>query len=208
MIYDISRTISPAMTIWPGDPAVEISPAAAIGAGDPCNVSTITMGSHAGTHIDAPYHFLDSGQTVDQLDPALFCGPCSVVEVSAPVITAENLAPRLPDTIERLLIKTDNSGFIGAEGAFRHTFTALDVSAARLLRDRDVCLAGIDYLSVESPDALPHAPVHTTLLNAGIIILESIDLSEVPRGEYFLSALPLKIRGGDGAPCRAVLLPR
>ncbi len=206
-LYDISLAVSADMPVWPGDPAVRMWRASSISGGDPCNVTRLDIGAHTGTHVDAPLHFIDGAAAVDRLSLESLVGPCLVADFSdCETITADALS-RLPDPPgERILFKTRNSARREEYGAkFFEGFTAVDESAAGRIARWGVKLVGIDYLSVERYPSPPGNPVHVALLSAGIVILEGLDLSEVPAGSYELICLPVKLRGSDGAPARAVL---
>lgn len=205
-IYDISVTIASDMPIYPGDAGVSIAPIAELGKGSQYALSRLVLGSHTGTHLDAPSHFIPDGLTVDQVPLEVLVGPAKVVEFThGPAVTAAFLEEqRLPSTLQRVLFKTPN-GALWGKPRFQGRFVYLEESAARWLVDRGVRLVGIDYLSVEQyPTRRP--VVHLCLLSAGVVILEGLDLRAVPPGDYTLVCLPLKVRGCDGAPARAMLL--
>lgn len=206
MIYDITVPISNKMPVWPGDPSVIIERDVSIDDGAPCNVSSMQMGVHTGTHIDAPFHFLQCGKTVEELSLEICMGKTFLLEVDAPLISRENLLGKIPKGTKRLLLKTKNSHlWKDSEHSFDTSFTAIDKSAAQYLVDMGIQLIGIDYLSIEAFNAEEGNPVHKILLESEVIILEGLNLSEVSEGEYTLTALPLKINGVDGSPCRAIL---
>ena len=207
-IYDISLTISPTMPVWPGDPAVEITQVASIDQGANANVSHLSFGLHTGTHVDAPHHFLNDHQTVESLPLDVLTGNCYVLHLDDGIaaITADALeAAQLPSGVSRLLFRTRNS-ILWAKGvtAFQTDFAAVTVDGAEWLVRRGIRLVGVDYLSV-SPYKNSR-PTHETLLKAGVVILEGLDLSQVQRGFYDLYCLPLKVAGSDGAPARAILI--
>ncbi len=206
-IYDISVNISNTLPTWPGDPAVKIERDKELDKGDGANVSRISMGVHTGTHIDAPYHFLASGKTVEKIPLENLTGPCRVIEVNAgKSITASDLQQVDMGNSNRILLKTKNSE-LWREGTkeFFRDFIAPDVSAAEYLIEKKIILVGIDYLSIEGFYAEPGNPVHNKLLASNIILLEGLNLSGVAPGDYELICLPLNISGTDGAPVRAVL---
>jgi arylformamidase len=209
-IYDVSVPISESMPVWPGDPPVQIERVASIARGDELNLSHLSLGSHTGTHVDAPFHFIEQGLTVDRLPPEILVGPAfvaSLQELTGTTIEAQDLADRaVPSGISRLLLKTRNSGFWRQRRAgFQADFVHLSSSAARWLVERRIQLVGIDYLSVEALHATEPA-VHRILLGAGTVIVEGLDLSQVPPGPCQLVCLPLKIEGGDGAPARVLVI--
>lgn len=199
MIIDITRPISPDTPVWPGDPPVVVERVARVEVGDPADVSRLQLGTHTGTHVDPPAHFLPGGDTVDQLPLDLLVGPALVADLSeAPEVDADALeALALPAGTTRLLLKT------GPEDGGATT-GALTPAGARWLVEHGVRLVGVDTLSIE-PDTDEY-PVHHILLGAGVVIVESLDLSAVSAGGYQLVCLPLRIAGGDGAPARAVLI--
>lgn len=206
-IYDITVPVSDRVPIYEGDPDVTIESVRTMAAGDAANVSQICCGVHTGTHVDAPNHFIDGTRRVDELDLEKLAGPCRVVEIEDIVTAIE--AYHLPELngLERILFKTRNSGFWNEpEKGFRTDFTYVTPEAARVLADSGVKLVGIDYLSVEKFGSDDHA-THRTLLEKEVVILEGVDLREVPAGDYELICLPLKYIGGkgDGAPARTVL---
>jgi arylformamidase len=205
-VHDISLTLRQRMPVYPGEPTPLIEPMKQMERGDFCNVSRLTIATHTGTHIDAPLHFLPGAASVDQLPVDVLVGPALVLEMAvAQEITAADLeAAAIPPGTERLLFKTRNSRLLDDDD-FRRDFVYLTLDAARWLVERGVRLVAIDYLSVEQMDAQPNI-VHQTLLRAGVIIVEGVDLRQVASGPYFLACLPLKIDGADGSPVRAVLV--
>jgi arylformamidase len=201
---DISLPIREGMIVYEGDPDIAVSSALALERGDPANVSTLRLGSHTGTHMDAPLHFIAGAPGIDTLPLDLLIGPALIAEVDAArLIEPEQLAALPLAGHTRVLLKTKNSALWGRP-AFSRDYVALSLAGARLLIERGVKLVGIDYLSIEAFGAEGH-PVHKTLLGAGLVILEGLDFRRVTPGVYELYCLPLRIAGGDGAPCRAVL---
>jgi len=204
-IFDISVPIRERMPTWPGDPGVRISQALSMQRGDPVNVSALAMGAHTGTHFDAPHHFIHGRETVDQLDLEVLVGPCRVFEIpTEDEIDVTQLRGLPLKGVKRALFKTANSQLWATRDDFYEDFVYLSPVAAKFLVEMGVKLVGVDYLSVESFHA-QGAPAHLALLRAGVVILEGLNLAEVPPGDYELIALPLKIAGADGAPARAVL---
>jgi len=206
-IYDISLTISPDLPVWPGDPSVELKQVTFIPKGDSCNISHVAMSVHTGTHVDAPYHFLNDGETVETLPLEALVGPAYVIQIHDAVdrLTAEVLAQaEIPADAERILFKTRNSAIWGSERTFQKGFVAIAADGAEWLVKRNLRLIGMDYLSVAPfGDA---TDTHQTLLRRGIVLLEGVDLSEVQPGRYELYCLPLKLSKSDGAPARVVLI--
>ena len=207
-MIDISVPIFTGMAYYPGDPGAEVSASRSIANGNIANINKLCMGSHTGTHVDAPQHFVDGGETVDRLPLDVLIGPALVVDVDA----AEAAISRLDleragiEGMDRLLLKTRNSMLWELPG-FESDYVALDDSAADYLVEMGIRLVGIDYLSVERFKSKSFH-VHHSLLGAGVILLEGIDLTGVDPGVYDLVCLPLKVRDGDGAPARAVLITR
>lgn len=207
-IYDISVTISPRLPTWPGDPKLELEKFEAIEEGAHDNVSRISASVHLGTHVDAPYHFLNDGKTVDQLPLEVLTGPCYVVQLPDGIeaITAEVLdRTEITSEMKRVLFGTRNSHlWARGESEFQTDFVAITEDGAEWLVERGVGLVGVDYLSV-APYG-DSVPTHLVLLNAGVVVVEGLNLSKVMRGFYELYCLPLKIAGCDGAPARAILI--
>ncbi len=206
--YDITLTIRPSMPVWPGDPSVILERISKIEEGANANVSKISMSVHTGTHMDAPYHFLKEGKSIDTLPLETLIGPAQVVELpdSVATITAGVLEKAaIGEGVERLLIKTRNSAYwANPEHAFKPGFVAVEADGAAYLVERRVKLVGIDYLSIAPYKK--SRPTHEILLGAGMVIVEGVDLSAVPAGFYQLICLPLKLGGSDGSPARAVLI--
>ena len=203
MIYDVTLPLSPTLAVWPGDPAITVAQT-----GDRVKVSRWTLGSHAGTHVDAPAHFSAGTGTVEQMDPAVLLGACRVVEVDdAARITADMLLDYDLPGVTRVLFRTRNSSHWAKDPTqFTPDFVALDPEAAYLLRDAGLRLIGIDGPSIECYGS--DGAVHDLLLRAGIIIVENLFLSSVPPGDYDLLCAPLKLAGADGAPARVFLIGR
>ncbi|MEN8614573.1 cyclase family protein [Dehalogenimonas sp. THU2] len=202
---DISVTLCDGMVHWPGDPPVRIERVQDLAKGDSHTLSQLTMGSHSGTHVDAPAHFLKGAAAVDELDPGVLLGPARVVEIDdMESIKPEELVRHRLRKGERILFKTHNSALWKERTEFNKDFVYITVEAASYLAERDISAVGVDYLSVGGYHK-DGGEVHRTLLGAGIWIIEGLDLSGVSAGRYQLACLPLKIGGGDGAPARAVL---
>lgn len=207
-IFDISLPISAKMTIWPGNDPVVVSMTRSINAGDHLNMSALAMPVHTGTHVDAPDHFLNNGQGVDTLPLEILTGPCYVTQLPDDVdeISAEVLE-RVPigEGTTRLLFGTRNSRFWARrEYEFQKDYVAVTGDGAEWLVAHGIQLVGIDYISV-APFEDP-IPAHAALLKAGVIIVEGLNLAEIPRGFYELYCLPLNITGADGAPARVILV--
>ena len=205
-IYDVSVPIRPGMPVYEGDPGVEIKPWSALAKGNSANVSVLQFGAHTGTHVDAPAHFIEGARRIDALSLDTLIGPARVVRVSDEVeeIGLDLISGVDLRGIERVLFHTRNSSF-WSEG-FRKDFTHLGAAAAQALVDAGIKLVGTDYLSIEKFHSGDHR-THLTLLANNVVIVEGLNLADVPAGDYELICLPLKIAGGsgDGAPARAVL---
>jgi arylformamidase len=206
-IYDITVPISAATPIYAGDPGVEVNSFKSIASGSSANVSQISFGVHTATHVDAPNHFIDGAKRIHEIDPEKLVGPCRVIEVPEDV---NAIGPEHVGNISgmtRILFKSRNSAFWNTpEDGFRTDFTYITPETARLLVDSGVVLVGIDYLSIEKSGSPGH-PVHVTLLQNEVVILEGIDLREVSAGDYGMICMPLKYvgGGGDGSPARTML---
>ncbi len=207
-IFDISLTISPSMPVWPGDPSIELEQIESMDQGAHANVSHLSAGVHIGTHVDAPHHFMNDGRTIEQLPLDVLTGPCYVIQLPDGVeaITAEALdGMSLPKDVKRVLFGTSNSRFWSrGETKFQEDFVAVTEDGAQWLVDQGLQLVGVDYLSVAP--YRDSVPTHRVLLQAGVIVVEGLDLSAVPRGFYDLYCLPLKLLGAEGAPARAILI--
>jgi len=202
--YDISVTLSERTVLYEGDPAVCIREVSRIADGDAYNLSVLQFGSHTGTHADAPKHFVDGGAAVDALAPDYFLGKAKVFDMGgARSVEPEDLFRRPIEAGDRILFKTKNSPLMRGN-RFTRDFTYISGPAAEYLADKKIRTVGIDYLSVERFGAEPLA--HRAFLENGIVILEGLDLSDVPEGEYELIALPVKLCNGNGSPVRAVLV--
>jgi len=205
-IHDITVTITNELPVWPGDPKVSLKRISKIEDGENANVSSLSMSTHSGTHMDAPYHFIPQGKTIEMLPLEVLIGPVQVVQVpdDVDVITRtviQNSGIQL--SVERVLFKTRNSHFWPAAD-FRTDFVGIDEDGAKALVEMKLRLVGIDYLSI-SPYHRSR-PTHEILLGNDIAVLEGCDLTQVEPGFYTLFALPTKLGGSDGAPVRAVLL--
>jgi arylformamidase len=199
---DVTVPIHAGMVVYDGDPPVDVTAALALDRGDPANVSRLVLGSHTGTHVDAPAHFVRGGAGVDRLPLDALLGPARVLACPPGPIAAATVAGHARRGA-RLVLRTGNSA-LWRRGAFAPDYQALTLDAARALVEAGVGLVAIDYLSIEAFDAPGH-PVHRCLLEAGVVVLEGLDLSGVEAGRYELCCLPLRIRDGDGAPARALL---
>ncbi len=207
--YDISLTLSNDLPTWPGDPKIVLERFSKMEEGETCNITSISCCVHVGTHVDAPYHFLGGDSlNVEHLPLNLLTGRAYVLELPdhvALVTSAILESADIPPRTRRLLIKTRNSHYWAqAVKGFQKDFVALSEDGAQHLVERGVRLIGVDYLSVAPFD--DPVPTHRTLLQAGVVVVEGLNLSEVSQGRYTLYCLPLKIASADGAPARAILV--
>ncbi|NIO06487.1 MAG: cyclase family protein [Deltaproteobacteria bacterium] len=201
--YDISLNLSPDTVRWVTSTPMELVERRRMSRGDPNNSSGVNMSLHAGTHLDAPFHFVPDGKTIDSLPLELFLGPALVHAVDAERhITEKHVKEMDLQGVHRVLFKTRNSDLLN-QSEFEPNFVAFSADAARALVSLGVKLVGLDYLSVAHADE--QIPVHRAFLDHGVALLEGVDLSKVSPGLYELICFPLRIRGVDGAPCRAVL---
>lgn len=209
-IFDISLTLSPDLPVWPGDAPFELEQVESMDKGADANVSRLSTSAHIGTHVDAPHHFLNDGRTIESLPLDVLTGPCYVTQLPDGIeaLTAEALERMsLPSETVRILFGTSNSRlWARGETEFQEDFVAVSEDGAEWLVERGVQLVGVDYLSVAPYH--DSAPTHKILLQAGMVVVEGLDLSAVPRGFYELYCLPLKLLGSDGAPARAILIQR
>ncbi len=201
--YDISLNLSAETVCWITSPPFELDERRRMSRGDHNNSSALRMSAHSGTHVDAPFHFVPDGATIESLPLELFIGPALVQAVDAERhITEEHVEAIDWKGESRVLFKTRNSRLLH-QSAYDPDFVAFSVEAAQALVARGVKLVGLDYLSVAHADE--QVPVHRAFLDHGVVLLEGIDLSEVEPGRYELICFPIRLRGSDGAPCRAVL---
>jgi arylformamidase len=204
-VIDISVPNGPGQHVYPGDPPPRVEQAKAIRQGDVCNVSLLTMGSHTGTHVDAPHHFIDGAPRLGEVPLDRMVGAALVADLRGrAAVDAAALAGAELRRGDILLCRTDNSERWAAPD-FQRDFTYLTLDAAALLVERGVRAVGIDYLSIEQFGSSDFA-VHHRLLGAGVFVIEGLDLRAVEPGRYTLVCLPLKFPDLDGAPARAVLL--
>lgn len=175
--------------------------------GDVCNVTSISMPAHTGTHLDAPLHFVRDAEPIDRMPLDAGIGEARVISIANPeVVTREELEQYRPARGERLLLKTANSDRCWKRRCFLKEFVHLNAGAAAYLVDCAIQLVGIDYLSIGAYEG-DGVETHRILLGAGIWALEGLNLSEIEPGRYELICLPLKLIGADGAPARALLRP-
>ena len=202
---DISVPLYNGMAVWPGDAPFERTSALEIAKGDSCNVSQISITAHVGTHMDAPCHYLEGAAGIETMPIAAAIGPARVVEIRDPkVIRTSELEPLGLSKGERVLFKTGNSERCWKTDHFQKKYIYIPPETARFLVRSGIQTVGIDYLSVGGFEN-GGTETHRILLQAGIWIIEGLNLRHVEPGDYQLVCLPLKIMGGDGAPARAVL---
>jgi arylformamidase len=196
-IIDVSRPLINGMLVYPGD----VIPSFSQADHGRYLISDLHMSSHTGTHIDAPVHYLKSGDTIDTIPLSYLIGRCRVVDVTEAgiLITAEHLRGKL-DGVKRILLKTRFSGRV----AFTDEYPSLALDAACSITHRGIECVGIDSPSIESFNC--DGSVHRQLLENGCIIIELLDLSDVPEGDYKMVALPLRLAGLDGSPARVILM--
>jgi len=207
MIYDVSVPIANGMPVWPTDPPLKLTSQAHLSRdrSHTVHVTTIEMGSHTGTHIDAPFHFVEAGRKLDEIPLKDLVGPVSVIQVTGvPSITREHLKSLSWKNVERVFFKTDNSEHWN-DGVFFERFVYLEPEAAEFLVQRNLRVVGIDYLSIDPYKSEKH-PTHFVLLGRNVIIIEGLNLSRVPPGRYQMVALPLNLQGADGGPTRVIIM--
>lgn len=193
-IYDISQEVF-TCKVFPGDPAPKRKILASMDKGDLYNLTEFSMCAHNGTHVDAPFHFVNNGKTVDSISLEAFVGMAYVAEHQGTISCEdiENIINKAreqsPEAAKRILIKGN---------------ATLSEDAARVLASNDILLYGNESQTV-GPENAP-MEVHKILLGADVVLLEGIRLSEVPEGVYLLNAAPLNLSGAEGSPCRAVLI--
>ena len=204
-IIDISTPLDSPIPVWPGDPTPRVHRLMSLEAGDEATVSAIEMCVHTGTHIDAPAHFLESGAKLGDIPLDYFIGPVWVKTFEGTDIGAEALeAADIPLQCKRLLLRTQNSSLWEKGDKFNPDFVALTPEGAEWIVERGIDLVGIDYLSIERYQEPGHR-THQILLEAGVVIIEGLNLSQAEPGNYELLCLPLRLDDAEGAPARAVL---
>ncbi len=207
ILFDISLPLSPRTLRYQGDPSLTLTAGAHIDRGDPFTVSTLTLGLHTGTHLDFPSHFLKDDRDSSAFQPDRFLRQALVIDTGdVPVVSADCMDGAPVAAGDALLLRTSNSRRrLLHQDALREEGVVLSADAARWCVDAGVTMVGIDWLSVDGPDG--GFPVHHILLEAGILVLEAIDLEKVPAGRYTLIALPLALQEAEASPVRALLLP-
>jgi len=206
MIYDVTVPITNTMPVWPGDPAVQLLPKSHLSRDKTHTVrlTSIEMGSHPGTHLDAPYHFVEGGRRLNEIPLEQLIGKATVFEIQGVAsIGRGDLESLIWNGVEKVLFKTDNSKH-WQDDKFHEDFVYLEPEGAEFLVEQGIRLVGIDYLSIDKFKSEKH-PTHFVLLRKNVVILEGLNLNSVPPGEYTLFALPLNLFGADGAPTRVIL---
>ena len=206
-ILDVTVPLSAEVPAFPGDPPFELRTLSRVEDGAAYSLSRLCLGTHSGTHVDAPAHFLAGGAGVEQLPLEILMGKARVVElpVSERIERHDLQELDLSDDL-RVLLKTRMSGQL-RQPVFHQDHVYLTADAAVYLAQIGIKLVGIDYLSLEQFGSSDYA-AHRALLAAGVVIVEGLDLSEVEPGEYDMTCLPLRIPGADGSPARVVLRTR
>jgi arylformamidase len=209
-IYDVTVPIKNSMPVWPGDPKVNNMLVFSIDSGAEANVTSIQMSAHTGTHIDAPRHFINSGEPIDSLDLDTLLGEVEVIEIDP---DSNHIDAKILNSLDkkiwpkRVLFKTNNSLLrLLEKDHFVQNFVALLPDAAEYLIKMGVKLVGIDYLSIAPFEK--GSDTHIELLKMNLIIIEGLNLADVSPGYYDLIALPILLIGADGAPARVLLIQK
>ena len=200
-IIDISLSLYNGTLVHPSEEFLKIEPNRTFEK-DGIRTSKITLGSHTGTHIDAPSHFLEKGKTINEINLDKCMGQCQVIEISEELQTIEKEHIDGKISSKRVLFKTKNSKLLNKP--YTKDITSLSISAAEYLIERNVVLVGIDYTGIEASGSPGH-PVHTKLLEKEIVIVESLNLTDIKPGNYELIVLPLRLKNLDGSPARTIL---
>ena len=204
---DVSVTVRSGLPVWPGNPSVDLTPVQSFPQGDKVTISKLSLGAHTGTHMDAPLHFIRAGKTIDEVPLDVGLGRARVIEIAGDVISLEELAQHDIGSGERVLFKTKNSARdLWSKEDFTEDYVYVSTEAGEYFAEREIKLVGVDYISVGGYQI--NAPeVHRALLGGGVWIVEGLDLSGVAPGVYDLLCLPLKLRGLEASPVRALLRP-
>ncbi len=199
---DISRSLTPGHPNWPGDDPFTLAPRLRIDGGDSVNTALLSCSTHTGTHVDAPFHYNNTGQTLDQVPLEVYVGPCRVIHATGHEVVPASILDGVDNLPERVLLST---GQPAAWASFPRDFSALSPELVRALAERGVKLVGTDAPSVD-PLTSKTLDAHRAFAASGLYILEGLNLAGVPAGDYQLVCLPLPLSGADGAPARAILL--
>ena len=206
--YDISLPIKNSMLVWEGKKKVSIKNLATVKK-DGVKLSHFSFGSHTGTHIDAPSHFLQEGIDIDEISLKKLIGQCRVVDLTKidhEEILQSDIAKVGIKKEDRILFKTGNFALL-KKSTFPKNYISLSEKGAAFLVEKGIYLVGTDFLGIEKKGNSNH-PVHKMLLGNGVVIVEGLDLSEIEKGVYDIICLPLKIVGVDGSPARVLLIER
>jgi arylformamidase len=201
-IFDISLPVEQGMLLYPGDPGITLTSVLDMSEGDDMNVTDIKMAVHTGTHIDSPLHFLKEGRSITDIPITEFYGKCHVLDLTfiefGDNIRVEHLKAQEVAPGSIILFKTKNSTILKSK--FREDFVSLSLEAAEYIISSNIKTIGIDYLSIGDTN------IHKALLSKNIVIYESFSLNHVNPGKYTFIGFPLKLKGSEGAPTRAVLI--
>ena len=202
VFFDITRPLHPKIPVWPGDRELSLEHPSTIANGDAANVGHLHLSLHTGTHVDAPFHFVDGAATIDEIPVDAYVGPAQVIDLRGETsISVKFLAERLQSGTTRVLLRT---GCWSSPDTFPQTWPLADADLPIWLAEHGVRLIGLDAPSVDEITSTT-LPRHHKFNDAGLLILENLDLDAVQPGTYELIALPLRLVGGDGSPVRAVL---
>lgn len=205
-IYDLTLPIKNNMLLWPGSPRVSIEVKTTVKK-QGVKLSYFSFGSHTGTHIDAPSHFLEQGIDVDKIPLEKLIGTCTVLDLQSlrhPQILPSDLEGTRLKKGSKILFKTGNFVLL-KKNTFPKKYISLSLAAAQFLAKKEVDLVGTDFLGIEKQGS-PRHPVHKALLKKGIVIVEGLNLANVPKGDYKIVCLPLRVVGADSTPARAILI--
>lgn len=204
-VYDITLPIHKDMLVWEGDEKVSIQNVATVRK-DGVALSQFLLGSHTGTHVDAPSHFIENGDTLDKIPLEKFIGKCQVLDLTNldhQEIQVSDLSKINIKKGDRILFKTGNFRLLFGS-VFPKEYISLSLEAAEYLVEKGVVLVGMDFLGIEKKGNPGH-PVHKALLSKGIVNVEGLNLENVPAGDYEMICLPMHVIGVDGAPARVIL---
>lgn len=207
MLIDVSYPYIETMAIYPNNPEFKMMRVQSLEEGNGANVSLITIGTHTGTHIDAPSHFVQGGKTIDQIPLEVMNGAAKVFDLQNNAEITKDLLMKCDIEAEDIIVlRTDNSKNFRGDVVLAD-YVTLDYEAAEYLVERKIKMVGIDYMTIERPRGKRVAgkSVHNILLSKGIIIAEALDLAQINEGKYRLYCFPLNVVGADGVPARIAL---
>ncbi len=207
MLIDVSYPYTDFMAVYPNNPKFSIQRVQNLEKGDSANVSLITIGTHTGTHIDAPSHFVSGGKTIDQISLEALNGTAKLLDLRGnDEITKKLLSHYDIVSGDIVILKTDNSNVFHGEAVLKD-YVTLDYEAAEYLAEKNIKMICIDYMTIERPRAKRVAgrSIHNILLSKEVLIAEMLDLTQVVEGIYQVYCFPINIAGADGAPARVVL---